>query len=95
MYSMPKQGFADATSPPRPRQEGKYAKHLSQREQLHMLHKERSEGEIDTGVGQQVSKGAYLQHSRYSAPPKHPLHPPGARVMVNQSSVKLPGQTFG
>ena len=95
MYSMPKHGIVDASSPPRPHQEGKYAKHLSQRDQLHLLHKERSETEIETGFGQQVGKATYPQHSRYSAPPKHPLHPPAARVMVNQSSVKLPGQTFG
>ena len=94
MYSMPKHGVADAGSPPRPRYEGKYAKHLSQRDQLHNLHKERSETEIDTGLGQQMNTAGYPQHSRFSAPPKHPMHPP-ARVMVNQSSVKLPGQTFG
>ena len=50
MYSMPKHGVGDAGSPPRPRPEGKYAKHLSQRDQLHVLHKERSETDIDTGL---------------------------------------------
>ena len=97
MYAMPQHGVPDARSPPRPRQDGDYAKHLSQRDQLHQLRKQRSDTEIDTGLGQQASKAGYPMHSRFSAPPKHPLqaqHPP-ARVVVNQSSVKLPGQTFG
>jgi len=58
MYSMPTHGVPDASSPLRPRQEAKYAKHLSQRDQLHNLHKERSDTEIDTGVGQQASKAS-------------------------------------
>lgn len=97
MYAMPQHGVPDARSPPRPRQDGNYAKHLSQRDQLHQLRKQRSDTEIDTGLGQQASKAGHPMHSRFSAPPKHPLqaqHPP-ARVVVNQSSVKLPGQTFG
>ena len=62
-----------------------------------MLHKERSDTEIDTGLGQTMAKAGQMQHSRFSAPPKHPQQAqyPPARVFVNPSSVKLPGQNFG
>ena len=97
MSAMPQHGAPDARSPPRPRQGGENAKHLSQREQLSMLHKQRSDTEIDTGLGQHASQAGYPVHSRFSAPPTQPLQaqPGAARVTVNQSSVKLPGQTFG